>query len=252
MGNPIEFKYRRLYYEVSLKVLQSDNKSYYYLTYLKLQNHCSKHGGYFSVSNVQEILNCSERTANKHISQIINLGYVSIIDINYYKINSQKSLTSSYKKQYYVTKDIDLYKYSYKNISEFRALLMLMVDKKHESTKQYLIKKNQSRPTKGKYSKKQESDTISGYYNKIACTISAFNCNKSNATISRWRKKQSLVTYTSFKEEVKEDLSSLSICEINDLNPLNKLGKYYIHRGHVMFSSVSEVSFNGFCLKRYR
>jgi hypothetical protein len=143
MGNQenIVFNTRRIFAEISTKALISDNKSYYYLSYLKIQNHCSKNGGYFSISHSQVALNTTLKTAQNHIIKLLQLGYIKNVSKDKYKIISQKSITTNSKKQYLVIEDSELSKYSYKNISEFRALLMLIVDRQFQTKKQYAIKK---------------------------------------------------------------------------------------------------------------
>lgn len=230
----------KISYNLSVELLVKD-KLYYYVTYLKLQNFCSKWGGKFRLNDLKGVTNLSLKSAKNHIKNLLQLGLIKQLDKDYFNIISYKKLESLKKKVCVKVNKSYIDKLSYKNLTKFKALIMTFIDKKFEQYKKKLCKGYSVLDLKDRSRKVIKDGGIKGFYGLIACSISAFKCNKSVSTISRWRKKQKVAKYQSNKYLVNiEGLSNLSSSEINLINPLNKTcGTYFKSKNKVYYSEVS-------------
>lgn len=233
---------QRIYINISKELLQNNNL-YYYISYLKLQQTVLKTGGKFKFKHLVSVLNISEKACYRHLKKLIGLNLISKLDDDYYQFNSQAKLDKDkgvYKTQYYIKITInEILSLTYKTLSSFKAKLMVMLDAKFEKSKNSLIKGFTVTNLKDKNKTKIKDGSLRRFHGFIAGCISAFYCNKSEATISRWRRKQSNAKYSNYVEEIK-DVSLLNI-PTSELNNTSEFGKYFKYKGKLFFSSISEI-----------
>jgi len=181
-------------------LLKSDNRSRIFLSYLKIRNSSKCRCGGFNLSNLIESLQVSDTTARKALKRLIDYGYVSPTKKGIYKVNSFKSLIGDnlHEKFFKITTE-QLFSYSWKNISHFRAMLVeLRVQQNRNSRlsqrKGYTTVDRHGVVTKVKSRSNHGFDTLmSGQY-VVGMT------DKSIKTIYSYRRKQKLVEYS--KREV--------------------------------------------------
>lgn len=177
-------------------LLKSDNRNRIFLSYLKIRYSSKGRCGGFNLSDLIESLQVSDTTARKALKRLIDYGYVSPTKKGLYKVNSFKSLIGDnlHEKFFKITTE-QLFSYSWKNISHFRAMLVeLRVQQNRNIRKKlrkgYTITDRHGVKEKIKSQSNKEFDTL------VASTYASKLVNKSYSTCLRYRNKQNLVNYS--------------------------------------------------------
>lgn len=224
-------------------LLKSDNRSRIFLSYLKIRYSSKGRCGGFNLSNLIESLQVSDTTARKALKRLIDYGYVSPIKKGLYKVNSFKSLVGDnlHEKFFKITTE-QLFSYSWKNISHFRAMLVeLRVQQNRNIIKKlrkgYTITDRHGVKEKIKSQSNKEFDTL------VSSVYSGKLVGKSFSTIIKYRIKQSLVTYS--KREIYRYSSGQGL-KIEDFEK----GKIFLHRNSLIYIPIStrfgKVQLNGY------
>lgn len=186
----------RIYLRHLDQLLKSDNQSRIFLSYLKIRYTSKGRCGGFNLQDLIESLEVSDTTARKALNGLIRYGYVSITKKGLYKIESFKSLIGDnlHERFFKITTE-QLFSYSWKNISHFRAMLVeLRVQQNRNIIKKlrkgYTITDRHGVREKIKSQSNKEFDTL------VASTFTSRLVNKSYSTCLRYRQKQWLVTYS--------------------------------------------------------
>lgn len=233
----------RIYLGHVEQLLKSDNQSRLFLSYMKIRNYSKGRCGWFNLEQLIECLQVSSTSARKALKGLIRLNYAKETKKGHYKINSFKFLVGNnlHERFYKITTD-QLFSYSWKNISEFRALLVELKVQENRNIRKKLRKGYATIDRHGmrevvKSQSKKEFDAL------VASTYSAKLTGKSYSTILRYRKKQALVTYS--KKEVHRYYSGegLSMTDFEG-------GKIFFHSNSLVFVPISErfgkVKLNGY------
>ena len=234
----------RIFVDFANNIIASDTKTFYFLSYLKIRAYADNHGGRFFFDTFQYILNTSEKTAQKHINKLIEYKWIEKKGTLYF-LTSHKKLTGDKEKYSYITvnKNI-LNQYSWKNIASFRALLVTIIEAKAKKIQSAIAKGFSVMNYKDKCKEKIKDTKLKRWNALSACSFAASLCNKSKGTISKYRKRQLLATYSHTSNRCIE-LDYLK-SDIYDLDNEYKgiLGRYYLYRGLVYFNSISEVVYS--------
>lgn len=177
------------------------------LTIAKLKQHCSLSYGSFHLSNVIESTSLKEQTAKSHINQLLIRGLIT----------QQSFQSDPYKRRYRLVKQrgkyiqVELSKFSHKNIAAFRALITEAKISVYKDSQKKIIKSNIVKELKlqdynKNYIKKlfkkgstagiKLEDQLGKTKNYVANTLSAKIANKSISTIQRYKKLQTVSTYS--------------------------------------------------------
>lgn len=133
----------------------------------------------------------TKQTTVKHLKLI---NEVNKINNNLYKLTTSKSRSGH--ELFSILKDEEIFKYSYKNISEFRALLCELEIERYKRHQKALIKGYTVFNLKDKVKEKVKDGKNSCFHNMMAISCSSKLLNKGTATISRYKKKQKVSTYS--------------------------------------------------------
>lgn len=183
----------RVYGEISSNYIKGCN-AIYYLSYLKLSTIASKKGGRVYIEKVAPTLGLSSQTSIKHLHTLKKMGFLTLHK-GYARIISQSTLLSHKKNVYYAMPEEDLFKFSWQNISEFKATLTEIAIEISERNRRRLAKgfsiTNQRDGSREKVieSKYKEFDGLNAISYVSALT------GLSTATVSRFKVKQNLAQY---------------------------------------------------------
>ena len=187
---------QRIYLRHIDLLIKSDNRSRIFLAYLKIRSTSKHRCGGFNLSQLIETLNVSDTSARKSLKRLIDYKYVSEVKKGLYKINSFKTLVGDnlHERIFKITEE-QLFSYSWKNISHFRAMLVELRVQQNRNTRKKLRKGFTITDRHGvkeriKSQSNKEFDTL------VASTYSAKLTGKSYSTILRYRTRQTLVTYS--------------------------------------------------------
>jgi len=191
---------QRIYLRHIDLLIKSDNRSRIFLAYLKIRSTSKHRCGGFNLSQLIETLNVSDTSARKSLKRLIDYGYVSEVKKGLYKVNSFKTLVGDnlHERIFKITEE-QLFSYSWKNISHFRAMLVEFRIQQNRNSrlsqrKGYTTVDRHGVVTKVKSRSNHGFDTLmSGQY-VVDMT------DKSIKTIYSYRRKQKLVEYS--KREV--------------------------------------------------
>lgn len=222
----------------------------YYLTYLKIRNYSKNHGGRFFLHDFSRVCGLSSVTAKKHINQLLNLNWIKESDNGIFNVVSQRGLLNKANRHnFYSISEEELNSFSWKNISAFKALLMVMVDAKFKQTQRAIIRGFKVVNQRDKVTEQIKDASLGAWNAFMACNLTAELIDKNKSTISRYRKKQNLVTYTS-KMRVFNNFAFNEAGEdiLNEFKRDEYKGKFFFHKGVCIFSSISTINFNNFKL----
>jgi hypothetical protein len=186
---------------------------------------------------LRESLQTSDTTTRKALKRLIEFGYVSKIQPNLYKVNSFKTLigNNTHEKFYKIT-DQELFSYSWKNISNFRAMLVEFRIQQNRNAKRNLNKGYTVIDRHG-MSERIKSQRNSGFDTLIAGQYVADMTNKSIRTIYTYRRKQKLVKYS--QKQVIKIKTSQEYKKISDKIE-NLGGKIFTFGNLLIFIPISE------------
>lgn len=190
-------------------LLRSDNRSRAFLAYMKIRIASKNRCGGFNLKDLTEALVMSDTSSRKSLKRLLEYGYATEVKKGLYKINSFKNIVGeNLHERFYKISDQEIFSYSWKNISHFRALLtelkiQLNRNKRKSLRKGYAVSDRHGVKERIKSQSKKEFDTL------MASTYSAKITGKSYSTILRYRKRQKLVTYST--KEVKVIKSSKEV-----------------------------------------
>lgn len=240
----------RIYLELSTSVLKSDKKTMYYLTYLKIRNYATNHGGRFFISDFSKVCGLSLPTTKKHIKELLRLEWIVCNKNGSFSIKSQRGLLNKANRHnFYSISEETLNTFSWRNISAFKALLMVMVDAKFKQTQRAIIKGFKVRNQKDKITEQIKDASLGAWNTFMACNLTADLISKNKSTVSRYRKKQNFVKYTS-KMSVFNNFAFNEAGEslLNDFKRDEYKGRFFFHKGTCYFSPISIINFNNFKL----
>jgi len=224
-------------------LLKSDNRSRIFLSYLKIRYTSKGHCGGFNLQDLALSLQVSDTTARKALKRLIDYGYVSPVKKGLYKVNSFKSLVGDnlHEKFFKLTTE-QLFSYSWRNISHFRAMLVeLRIQQNRNIRKKlrkgYTITDRHGVREKIRSQSNKEFDTL------VASTYTSKLVNKSYSTCLRYRNKQWLVTYSKRDIQVFKNSS-------DTVNTNFSLGKEFTFGSSLVFVPIStrfgKVILNGY------
>ena len=198
----------RIYLRHLDQLLKSDNQSRIFLSYMKIRHTSKGRCGGFNLKDLIESLEVSDTTARKALNGLIRYGYVTQTKKGLYKVNSFKSLIGGnlHEKFFKLTSE-QLFSYTWKNISHFRAMLVeLRVQQNRNIRKKlrkgYTITDRHGVKEKIKSQSNKEFDTL------VASTYTSKLVNKSYSTCLRYRNRQNLVTYSKMDIQTYKSFSS--------------------------------------------
>jgi DNA-binding MarR family transcriptional regulator len=242
----------RIYIRHIELLTNSDTRSRVFLAYMKIRNTSKARCGGFSLQDLIKSLSVSDTTARKTLKRLIEFGYITKLKDNYYRTISFKTITgNNLHEKFFKLSNEDLFSYNWTNISSFRALLVELHNQSNRNKRKSLrkgftvvtrdgVREKISSPSK------KELDTL------MATTYVSTYTNKHFSTISKYRRKQSLVKYSIekpiiVKMESKADENFTGL----DTNMLGKkIGKYLTYRKYLLFVPVStrfgNVKLNGY------
>jgi len=233
----------RVFVDFANNIIASDTRTFYFLSYLKIRAYADNHGGRFFFDTFQHVMKLSERTSYKHLNKLIEYGWVEKKGTLYF-LKSNKKLIGNKNKYNYITinKNI-LNQYSWKNIASFRALLVTVIEAKVKKTQKAIAKGFSIMNYKDKCKEKIKDAKLERWNALSACSFTASLCRKSQSTISKYRKKQLLATYSHSTIRCPElDYLKYDVYDLDNYNGV--LGGFYLYDKSVYFSSISEVQYN--------
>lgn len=186
----------RIYLRHLESLIKSDNRSRAFLSYMKIRYSSKGRCGGFNLTDLIESLQVSDTSARKALKSLLVYQYVTEVKKGLYKVNSFKGLIGDnlHERFFKITTE-ELFSYSWKNISSFRAMLVeLRVQQNRNIRKKlrkgFTITDRQGVREKIKSQSNKEFDTL------VASTYTSKMTGKSYSTILRYRHKQTLVTYS--------------------------------------------------------
>jgi len=229
----------RIYIDVAIQAL-TGQYSTYILSYYKLRIYTAEHKSYgqIKISEIPNILGLSESTTRKHLKFLTERGYVLEKGLSI-EVKSIKNL--SYKKSFrYVLIDSEVIKgFSWKNISEFRALLAEIVKEQYEAKKNSIIKGFKVRDEQG-YKVRVQDLKLLEFKGLAALSLSAKLSNISIRTEQRYRSLQKVSSYTSERIFINGNMNNGRKTEFIDYLCKKKKGKFIEHNNKLFFFGVSE------------
>jgi hypothetical protein len=199
--------------------------------------------GAFNLHNLTETLNVSDTSARKSLKLLTTYGYIKQIKKGLFRVISFKTLIGdNLHERFFKISENDIFSYSWKNISHFRALLVeLKVQINRNSRKRarkgFTKIDRHGAVDKIKSQSKKEFDTL------VASTYSAKMTGKSYSTILRYRTRQRLVNYANSGIKSFKNNSELINCNFS-------IGKEFIFGSLLIFSPISvrngKVKINGY------
>jgi biotin operon repressor len=240
----------RIYLKILKDVVNSDKKSRYFLSYLQIRAASRNRCGGFNLEQLAQTINTSERTARKHISAMIELGYIVKQKSNHYRVVRQKSLfNESRKNSCAIILDCELLSFSWRNMAQFRAYIVELLIQQNRNTRIALrkgIKIINSRGVKEKIKNRTEVK----HDNLMASTYAAKLTGKHFTTILKYRKKQNLSEYSPLRiinQSSKEYKFNVEIVKTKE-----KVisGKEFIFKNHLIFIPISTRICNKIFFKR--
>jgi Mn-dependent DtxR family transcriptional regulator len=238
---------QRIYLRHLDLLIRSDNRSRLFLAYLKIRSTSKQRCGGFNLSQLIETLSVSDTSARKSLKRLINYGYVSEVKKGLYKVNSFKTLVGDnlHERIFKITEE-QLFSYSWKNISHFRAML---VELRIQHNRNVRLKQRKGYTTVDRHGvvEKVKSQSNRGFDTLMSGQYVADMTDKSIRTIFSYRKKQSEVVY-----------SKRQIIKIKDTSDYKEASKKYKGLGGKMFSfgnlliyvpissRIGRVKFNGY------
>lgn len=160
---------------------------------LKLRTIASKKGGRFYLSDAINVLQLTERTTKKHLS---NLSYITKT-ANGYKLSFPTELSVNRKSTFVLISHQQLFSYSWKNIGKFHAYLSEIEIERYKRHQKAKVKGYKVFNQKDKIFEVIKDGKNSQFHNLQSIECSSLVIKKSNATISRYKKVQNVSTYKS-------------------------------------------------------
>jgi hypothetical protein len=250
----------------------------YLLTYLKLRKLSSSYGGNLpSIKFISESINLSEKTVKKHLKVLLSNDWIRKTEFNHYQLVSVYNhyLKGNSKRMICVAfDDVDIDKYSYKNLRKFRALLCSILEDNFIKRKNYKksFEKVKAKKTTWKeviktdkrieYKLKLASSGKRGKltsldYNECSLGLSACIVKKAKSTISKYHVELEKGLDKKIMYRKTRDVESYKYMNRNDISILNKnikfysgqdFGKFFFIRGYVTFIPITKkvLGFNKF------
>jgi len=228
----------RIYVDLSKNALRQQFSTYL-LSYLKLRIYTAEKGSYgqIKISEVSEILGLSKSTAHRHIKQLSQAGYVFEKGLSI-EVKSPKNLSDK-KSLRYICFNAEVIKaFSWKNISEFRALLAEIVKENYEKTKMSIVKGFKVKDKQG-YKVRIQDLKLLEFKELAALSLSAKLSNISIRTEQRYRSLQKVSKYKTRKVHVDINTSQGGRMDYMKFLSDNRKGKFIEHNGKFFFSEVS-------------
>lgn len=222
-------------------ILKSDNRSRIFLSYLKIRESSKQRCGGFKLQDLIVSLNVSDTSARKHLKSLLGYGYVVETKKNLYRVVSQKKIIGYNKhEKFFKILPEQVFSYNWTNISSFRALLVELRNQVNRNKRKALnrgftvIDHNGVRE-KIKRQSKKEFDTL------MSTTYVSTYTEKHFSTISKYRRKQSLVTYSIEKPIVvkKESVADDDSTGLTGNVYNKKIGKFLTYRKYLLFINIS-------------
>lgn len=163
------------------------------MSYLKLRTIASKMGGRFYLEDAVKVLGLSERTTKAHLKALKEVEKGN--GFYWLKSSLKLELLGRNKSSFVLISEEKLKTYSWKNISEFHALLTeieLSRYKRHQESK---VKGYKVFNHKDKIFEKIQDGKNSGFHNLMSIECASLVVKKSLSTISRYKKKQDVSKY---------------------------------------------------------
>lgn len=190
----------RIYLRHLDQLLKSDNQSRIFLSYMKIRHTSKGRCGGFVLQDLIESLEVSDTTARKALKGLMRYGYVSPVKKGLYKVNSFKTLVGDnlHERFFKITAE-QLFSYSWKNISHFRAML---VEFRIQQNRNSRLNQRKGYTTVDRHGvrTKVKSRSNLGFDTLMSGKYVVDMTDKSIKTIYSYRRKQKLVEYS--KREV--------------------------------------------------
>lgn len=188
----------RVFINFGIEQLRSDNRCRNMMYYLQIRCKTRNHSGWFTEKLFASTIGLIPRTAKKHLKNLIDAGFVNKPNNGAYRIVSQKNLFNAHKiDKCYMMSDEQIMSFSWKNIASFRSIiteLEVQRYKNHQKVKERGYTKIDQR---SKASDKVKKDvSIKPWHNLVSLSLAGILGNFSGETARRYRKRQTLSTYT--------------------------------------------------------
>jgi hypothetical protein len=216
----------------------TDKSAIYLLSYLKLRYSASISYGNIKRSEAHTILHLSQSTTKRHLNYLESHGYILCKGKSILVVSSTK-LFDSKKKNHYVKVDIqNIMSYSWKNISEFKAYLVELINQKQANYKKALSRGFNKYDYRSKTKERIKDSKYVSFEGLLSLSCAAKSVGLSVRTIQRYREKQKVSNY-SWKLEYIVPKASEDACEFY-VDDVQGKGKHFIHKDKLYFSPISK------------
>lgn len=233
----------RVFVDFAHLAMTSDATTFTCLAYQTIQIFARDHGGRFFLKDYQRISGLSEKTCKKHIAKLIARGWVERKGTIYFLKGIRKIINSKDKRPNYkpfTPQEITIH--SWKNISFYRARLVTLIEAEVKKTQKAIAKGFNVMNLKDKCKNKIKDSSLKRWDSLAACSFTASLCNKSQGTISKYRRKQSLATYDRIHVRCAElDYMCSDVYYLDKYKEVP--GKFYLFKGRVYFNAISRVTY---------
>lgn len=218
----------RIYLRNIQDILCSDKKSRAFLYYLQLRESQKVACGGFNIKTMVEVLGMSDKSCRRALNDLIHYGYVIQNSKTHYRIVSQRKIVGSnlHEQFYKITKE-ELFSYSWRNISYFRATLMELFKQKKVNARKYIHKIVFETGRHGEKTRRDKaSDTL-----LMSSTFIAKAISRTSKTITTYNKKQKLVSYS--KKEIIRVVDKKTHEKTVNYGVFG--GKFFVFKGSLLF-----------------
>lgn len=243
----------RIYIKLSSVELVSSDRGRAYLLYLKIRSFASKkQAGGFTFAQFVDVVKLSTRASRKQINELLRRKFIIDQGNDHYRVVSQQKLFWASKSNKFMTMtNKELFSYSHKNISEFRANISEGEISRYKNHQEAAVAGYRVYNQKDKIYEVFKNEELSSFHNLMASSCSSALLGVSLSTAKRYRKKQNRVNYDSkivhlFTKNTTWGSKGEQLYTNED-----EKGFYFKHKGESFYSPIAiRTNVNGFKLKR--
>lgn len=230
----------RLYTRDIQSLTASDKKSLAFLSYMKIRSTSSGRSGLFSLKQASETLSLSDTTTRKHISRLLDYGYIICVQTNQYRIVSMLDVVGNNCHENFVKiSNEQLFSYTWRNISEFRSFLVELDINRNRVHRKASRKGFAVFNQKDKIREKIKNQSNKAFDSLVSASYVEKMTGKCQKTIYSYRAKQKVAVYSK-KKVIKLNLTVDDADKV--LVSLKGKGKVLHDKltGSVIFIPISE------------
>lgn len=189
------FYMNRIFISLSTEQLKSLDRGRYYLSYLQIRSQVNKQCGGFYFNQFCDVVKLQPRAAKLHIQALISKGFIIDQGNDHYRITKQNTLAGNGRRflVYNIATEILLSFHSSK-IADFRAFLSELEYERYKKHQKALIKGYSIKDDFGQVIR-QRNPTLRAWDKKLALSCGTGLTGLKTATVSKYRKRQKLVSY---------------------------------------------------------